>query len=82
MRSVPVVSCFIDPDECLTKGGGGIRGGDFQGLCAAVEALLDDRPRLERLKCAAYELGLRRHGPEQSEQLIRLLTGRDDAAGA
>ena len=77
LRCVPVVSCFIDPDECLTEGGGGLLGGDFRGLCAAVESLLDDREQLDRFKRSAYALGLRRHGPEQSDRLIRLLVERE-----
>ena len=76
LRSVPVISCFVDPDECLSKGGAGLVAGSLEGLIAAVTDLADHRDKLERLAASARAYGYANHRPEQATALLDLLAGK------
>lgn len=73
LRGVPVVSCFVDPDGCLSRGGAGVFAGSDERLVEVVEALLDDRARLRELARTARAYAVRHHSPETALPLVELL---------
>jgi len=73
LRGLPVVSSLVDPDGCLSKGGGGRVGGEGADLAAVMRELLDDREELRRLGEAARAHGLANHRPERAQPLVDLL---------
>jgi glycosyltransferase involved in cell wall biosynthesis len=73
LRGVPVVSCFVDPDGCLSKGGGGVLAGDPTRLGSIIGELLADPSRLRELSRSAREYGRRHHGPAGVRRLVELL---------
>lgn len=73
LRGVPVVSCFVDPDGCLSKGGAGIVAGDRERLIAIIADLLTDRSRLRKLSDAARAYGHANHHPDRAQRLVELL---------
>lgn len=73
LRGVPVVSCFVDPDGCLSSGGAGVHAGGEQRLVEVVENLLDDRARLRALGLAARDYALAHHSPSGARPLVELL---------
>jgi glycosyltransferase involved in cell wall biosynthesis len=84
LRGVPVISCCVDPDRCLSEGGGGIVTHGAAGLKAAVAQLLDDPERLRMLRDSARNYALANHTPSQAHTLLNLvysmgsqLTGTD-----
>lgn len=74
LRGVPVVSCFVDPDGCLSRGGAGVFVGSDERLVDAVASLLHDRTRLRELGRAARAYAVRHHSPESALPLVELLT--------
>lgn len=81
LRGVPVVSCFVDPDACLSQGGAGTLVGDPARLPQVVSALLDDRRRLSELGQAARRYALARHTPETAAPLLDLLMTMSASTG-
>jgi glycosyltransferase involved in cell wall biosynthesis len=77
LRGVAVVSCYIDPDRCLTTDGAGILAGDPQGLFSVIGTLADDRVRTRSLGHAGREHALRHHGLQGAAALVDLLVSRD-----
>ncbi len=75
LRGVPVVSCFVDPDGCLTKGGAGVVAGSLNGLISVIEGLASNRTRLAELSEAARAYAYRNHTPESAHKLLNLLAG-------
>jgi glycosyltransferase involved in cell wall biosynthesis len=80
MCGVPVVSCHVDPDQCLSKHGAGILTGGSAGLAPAIESLRRDRERLRALSRAALAYGSANHGVEHAAPLIDLLTSSGGVA--
>jgi glycosyltransferase involved in cell wall biosynthesis len=76
LRSVPVVSCYVDPDHCLSVGGAGIMAHNPKGLRIAIDQLLENRAKLLELKVAARSYGMRNHTVDQVRPLIELLRAR------
>jgi glycosyltransferase involved in cell wall biosynthesis len=76
LRAVPVVSCWVDPDECLSRHGAGILAGSAENLATAIDELRTDRDRLRALSQRAREHGEANHRTDQAEPLIELLVGR------
>ncbi len=72
---VPVVSCFVDPDACLSKGRAGILAGDRERLISVVGELLEDRSRIRELGESARAYGYANHHPDRAQRLVELLTG-------
>jgi hypothetical protein len=70
---VPVVSCHVDPDGCLSRGGGGLVGGEGAELVTLMGKLFDDRDELRRLGEAARAHALANHRPERAQPLVDLL---------
>lgn len=77
LRGVPVVSCFVDPDGCLTKGGGGILAGSATNLVPVIADLAENRSRLSALSDSARVHGNTNHRPDAAVRLIDLLLNRD-----
>ena len=73
LRGVPVVSCFVDPDGCLSRAGAGIFAGDAKRLPALISELQADRPRLRALGAVAESYALEHHGPAGAQKLVDLL---------
>ena len=73
LRRVPVISCYVDPDRCLSEGGSGILTGNAEGLVKAIDQLLQNRESLEQLKTAAHNYGIKNHSAEQAKPLISML---------
>jgi glycosyltransferase involved in cell wall biosynthesis len=73
LRGVPVVSCFVDPDRCLSEGGGGVVTHGVAGLKLAVSQLLDDPERLHMLRESARNYALTNHTPAQARALLNLV---------
>jgi glycosyltransferase involved in cell wall biosynthesis len=76
MRGVPVVSCFVDPDNCLSNKGIGICIGGSEGLAEAIAALADNPRRLARLAIMSRDHALANHHIGNVEQLINILLRR------
>lgn len=77
LRGVPVVSCFVDPDACLSKGRAGIVAGDGGRLISVIAELLEDRPRVRELAESAIAYGYANHHPDRAQRLVELLANRD-----
>jgi glycosyltransferase involved in cell wall biosynthesis len=72
-RSVPVVSCFVDPDRCLSSGKAGIFVEHPSKLADAVGRLIEDRSMLDKLAESAREYGYAHHGFGNAASLVELL---------
>jgi len=77
LRGVPAVSCYVDPDKCLSQGGAGILAGDPARLASVITELLADAAKLRALSAAAREYGRRNHTLERAKSLIDLLAHRN-----
>jgi glycosyltransferase involved in cell wall biosynthesis len=73
LRGTPVVSCFVDPDACLSHGRAGIVAGSPARLISVIGELLDDRTRLRTLGEAARAYGFANHHPDCAQRLVDLL---------
>jgi glycosyltransferase involved in cell wall biosynthesis len=73
LRGVPVVSCFVDPDRCLSEGGGGVVTHGTAGLKTAISQLLDEPERLRALRDSARTYALANHTPSQAHRLLNLV---------
>lgn len=73
LRGVPVVSCFVDPDACLSKGRAGIVAGDRDRLISVIAELLEARPRIRELSESARAYGYANHHPDRAQRLVELL---------
>ncbi|MEP7244981.1 MAG: glycosyltransferase family 4 protein [Gammaproteobacteria bacterium] len=76
LRGVPAVSCSVDPDGCLSRGGAGIMAGSPARLVTVISELLADEEKLRALSLAAREYGRRNHTLERAQGLIDLLAHR------
>jgi glycosyltransferase involved in cell wall biosynthesis len=70
LRSVPVLSCWVDPDGCLSEHGGGILAGAPERLAPIVGELLSDPNRLRELGATAKDHAHAHHHPKEAEKLI------------
>ena len=73
LRGIPVVSCFVDPDGCLSQGHAGIVAGSPGSLISTIGELLDDRTRLRELGEMARAYGHANHHPDCAQRLVELL---------
>jgi glycosyltransferase involved in cell wall biosynthesis len=75
LRGVPVVSCWVDPDGCLSGGSAGVLAGERSRLPAVISDLLDDEVKLRRLSEAARAYGHANHHQEKALPLVDLVAG-------
>ncbi|MGH8241822.1 MAG: glycosyltransferase family 4 protein [Steroidobacteraceae bacterium] len=73
LRGTPVVSCFVDPDACLSQGHGGILAGSPGRLISVIGELLDNRERIRELGKLARAHGYANHHPDRARGLVELL---------
>lgn len=73
LRGTPVVSCFVDPDGCLSRGKAGILAGSPEGLVSVIRELLDNRSRIRELGESARAYGYANHHPDRAQSLVELL---------
>lgn len=73
LRGTPVVSCYVDPDACLSQGRAGIVAGNPVRLIAVIRELLDNRTRIRELGESALAYGHANHHPDRAERLVELL---------
>ena len=77
LRGTPVVSCFVDPDACLSQGHAGIVAGSPERLIAVIGELLDDRDRIRGLGESARTYAYANHHPDCAQRLVGLLLNDD-----
>jgi glycosyltransferase involved in cell wall biosynthesis len=73
LRGTLVISCFVDPDRCLSQGGAGIVAGSPSQLISVVGELLNDRGRIRELGEAGRRYGYANHHPDCARKLVELL---------
>ena len=73
LRGTPVVSCFVDPDGCLSQGHAGILAGSPETLISVIRELLDNRSRIRELGESARAYGYANHHPDRAQRLVELL---------
>jgi glycosyltransferase involved in cell wall biosynthesis len=73
-RKVPVVS-FFDPDELITREGLGVRPQTDDEMCIALEALLRDSGKRERMGNAARAYALANYSPDAAARRYLELCG-------
>jgi hypothetical protein len=73
LRGTPVVSCFVDPDACLSQGRAGIVAGSPERLVSVIRDLLDSRTRIRELGESARAHGYAHHHPDRAQRLVDLL---------
>jgi glycosyltransferase involved in cell wall biosynthesis len=78
LRGVPVVSCFVDPDRCLSRGHAGIVAGSAERLISVIRELLENRPRIRELGESARAYGCANHHPNRAQRLVELLLDDDN----
>jgi glycosyltransferase involved in cell wall biosynthesis len=78
MRGVPVVSCFVDPDGCLSRGGAGVVTGGPDGLHDAIATLAADPERWSGMSQTALAYAHEHHVPERAGPLVDLLRKRGE----
>jgi glycosyltransferase involved in cell wall biosynthesis len=78
LRGTPVVSCFVDPDGCLSRGHAGIVAGSAERLISVIRELLENRPRIRELGESARAYAHANHHPNRAQRLVELLLGDDD----
>lgn len=74
LRGVPVVSCFVDPDGCLSTAGTGVLVGAVERLPDVVRVLLDDPQSRAELGRKARAYARAHHTVASAEPLLDLLT--------
>jgi len=77
LRGTLVVSCFVDPDGCLTQGHAGIVAGNPARLISVIGELLDNRTRIRELGESARAYGYANHHPDCARKLVELLLDND-----
>ena len=73
LRGTPVVSCFVDPDACLSQGHAGIVAGSPGRLISVIGELLDNRSRIRELGESARAYGYANHHPDCAQRLVELV---------
>jgi glycosyltransferase involved in cell wall biosynthesis len=81
LRGTPVVSCFVDPDGCLSRGNAGIFAGGPERLISVVGELLDNPERIRELGESARAYGYANHHPDRAQRLVELLLSGDSPCG-
>lgn len=75
LRNVPVVSCWVDPDGCLSRKGAGVLVGDRAKLAPVIAELLADPAKLKALGSAGRAYAQANHQLERAQSLVDLLIG-------
>lgn len=75
LRAVPVVSCWVDPDGCLSSGRAGVLAGSRERLPVVISELLADPERLNRLSESARAYGYANHQQDRALPLVDLVAG-------
>ena len=73
MRSVPVVSLNIDPDDIIKTRKIGFHSGTFEKLVEHVETLIDRDRMREEMGQRAYEYAIENHSLRNVEAIVELL---------
>ena len=73
LRGTPVVSCFVDPDACLSQGHAGIVAGSPERLISVIGELLGNRARIRELGESARAHGRANHHPDCAQRLVKLM---------
>jgi glycosyltransferase involved in cell wall biosynthesis len=80
MRSVPVVSLDVNPDNVLDQASVGIHAGSEPAMAQAVRSLLTDEALRMRFAERARQFALSRHSVRNADRLISLIdTGRAES---
>jgi hypothetical protein len=73
LHSTPVVSCFVDPDACLSQGHAGMVAGSPERLISVIRELLHNRTRIRELGESARAYGCANHHPDRAQRLVELV---------